>query len=96
MSKHTNLGRIAIPVGSYEKNGATKKRYRNIGELMETTEDDGSRHHWLKLNLDIFHASLFALTGVARKKGDDTVIATVFSDDKKPGAEAAPAEPEPY
>lgn len=92
------LGEIAIPVGQYESNGQTKKRFRNIGTLMETTEDDGSKRQWMRMNLDVFHASLYALAAPFRRKGDDSVIVTVFPPkEKKPDEKPAEQEEEsPY
>lgn len=88
MSQHTNLGNIAVPVGSYQSGNETKKRFRNIGVLMKTT-DNGSERYWIKLNADIFHASLYALIRqTSMEKGDDMVSAAVFEprDEKKPAA----------
>ena len=97
MSSHTNLGNISLPVGSYKDSaGHDKKRWRTIGALMQTTEDDGTRRFWLRLHLDIFHASLYALIrSVVGVRGDDVVTAQIFEprdrakpDAKDPGAPA--------
>ena len=67
---------------------------------METVEDDGSKRQWLRLNADIFHASLFALASRAgMKPGDDSVTAQVFVPREReaaaPGAKPPPvAAPE--
>lgn len=97
MAKHNNLGDIAIAVGSYDAGGdnGRKKRYRKVGVMMETVEDDGSKRRWLRLNADIFHASLFALASRAgMKPGDDTVTAQVFEprEPSAPGAKSPPPE----
>lgn len=96
MSQHTNLGNIALPVGSYESDGKTRKRFRNIGTLMKTTEN-GEERFWLKLNADVFHAALFALVrATGMERGEDAVIATVFAprDEAKAKPPATPAVPE--
>jgi hypothetical protein len=78
MSQHSKVGDISLPVGEYTGNdGKPKKRFRNIGTLMKTADPGGDRF-WIKLNADILHASLYALSSIAREKGEDTVIATVF------------------
>lgn len=83
MAKHTSLGRVCVTVGQYQGQGdQTKRRYREIGELMETTEDDGAKRHWLSLNADIFHAALFSLASITRTKGEDRVSCAVFPRDR--------------
>ncbi len=91
MSTHTQLGTIAVPVGSYQKDGTTKKRFRNIGTLMKTEDGNGTRF-WMKLNADILHASLYALIrSVDMDKGDDTFSANVF-EQREPNRAAAPGK----
>ena len=100
MSTHAQIGDIAIAVGSYPSGDTTKKRYRKIGVLMESTDDDGGgKRLWMRLNADIFHASLFALaSSVGRAKGEDSITAQVFVErEKKAAAEGvAGQEPEPF
>lgn len=80
MPKTNNLGDISLPVGEYEVQGSNekKRRYRNVGSLMETVNDDGSRRRWVRLNADVLHATLFALARPFMEKGADSVIANVF------------------
>src|SRR5262245_8457861 len=80
MPKQTNnLGDISLPVGEYEGQGNQKQtRFRNVGSLMETVNEDGSRRRWIRLNADVLHASLFALSRPFMEKGADSVIANVF------------------
>lgn len=92
MPKHTNLGQIAVPVGTYTKDGDEKHRFRNIGTLMSTLDDaPGSKlRYWIKVNADCFHASLFSLVYRAgMEPGDDQAVCTVF--EPKPPA-IAPGE----
>lgn len=78
-----NLGVVSIPVGSYTSKDPsgkeiTKKRWRNIGHQMKTTDQNGTRY-WLRLNADILHASLYALVRATdMEKGDDQFTAQVF------------------
>jgi len=80
-SKTEKLGDILVAVGSYDAGqGQTKSTNRNIGVMMQTTDANGGKRLWLKLNADILHASLFALVKTeGMDKGDDKFIANVFA-----------------
>jgi hypothetical protein len=96
MSQHVTLGDISIPVGSYTtKEGTVKKRYRNLGTLMKTVEDDGTERHWMRIHADALHASLYALASAFRQKGDDCFSLNVFpprDEAQKPKTEPAQAD----
>jgi hypothetical protein len=75
----TDIGEILIPVGHYQKEGgATGKRYRKLGTLLETTHDDGHVSRFMRLNAEVLSPSLLILARQFAKKGDDTVIVSVF------------------
>jgi hypothetical protein len=42
MAQVTNRENITISIGEYQKDGATKQRYKTIGELVTYQNDDGS------------------------------------------------------
>jgi len=95
---HVKVGDIALPVGSYEKQGQKRNRNRTIGTLMRTDYHDGSRL-WIKLNGDALSPSLLmlAMKSGALEAGDDGVIANVFEPREqqqqgKPAAAPAAAE----
>lgn len=95
-SKHREAGEIVLVVGSYETgNNETKKRYRKIGVLMESEEDDGTVRFWGKLNAEVLQPALFSLVARATtKKGDDQVNFNVF-EPRDPNAPAKPPR-EPF
>ncbi len=93
MAKTTIVGDISIPVGSYTlDDGTVKKRGRNIGTVFKTTEDDGIERLSLKIDAEVFHASLYALASAFRKKGEDSFWLNIFPprDEQKTKAAAAP------
>jgi hypothetical protein len=61
--------RLCLPVGSYTKEGGNKPttEYRDIGVVMEFSDQQGNTWQEIKLNLDILHPSLMML---ARAQGD--------------------------
>lgn len=59
---------ITTVVGSYEKNGETKKRYKTVGQVME--KDDNSRF--------ILLDPTFNLAGVPRQEGRDMIICSLM------------------
>jgi len=88
--QHEELGEIAIQVGSYEKDGKPKKRFRRIGTLMRTTYDDGGKSEWLRLNADALNPSLLIIARAYMEKGSDSALLSVFPKRKQ----AAASEPE--
>ncbi len=90
-STHKKYGDIALPVGSYQKDGKTKQRSRKIGELWQTTHDNGEVHFWARMNSEVFQPSLLLLNrSVAAKKGDDTTLLNIFTErEEKPEQPAA-------
>lgn len=90
----TKLGDVLVAVGSYPAGQQTKTTNRNIGVLMETTDEQGNKRLWLKLNADILHASLFSLVNRAgMEKGDDKFIANVFPPRDQPAKKPAGQAP---
>lgn len=77
----TTSKRITVKIGSYTRDGQTKNRYKNIGELI--TKDDGGQ--FVKLDATILNAASFALMNRER---NDSIICSLFSDDDKPAATA--------
>jgi hypothetical protein len=77
-AQHTILGDISIPVGKYQSQGNSRKSYRKIGTLHQSTDDEGTRY-WLKLNADAMNPVLFTLhkdvTGVP---SDGSISADVY------------------
>ena len=63
---------LAVVVGSYTKNGDTKKKYKNIGVMMQG--DDGGQFLMLDRS--------FNPAGVPFKEGSDGVLISLF--DPKP------------
>ena len=98
MSAQTSraLGNISLAIGEYEKEGRTRKRYKRIGTMMETTRENGEREFWMRLDADILHASLYALVRPGMRKGDNQFTASVFAEreDGRPPAARAGQEPE--
>lgn len=83
MSTTTEIGSIAIPVGWYEQDGKTKKRYRNIGKLMKTTREGEGEGFWLALNAEALSPSLLIQARPLMDKGSDRVVLSIFTDDEK-------------
>lgn len=59
---------LAVVTGTYQSNGETKKRYANVGALMEG--DDGNR--FLMLNRH------FNPAGVPFKDGSESILVSMF------------------
>lgn len=74
---------IVATVGTYESQGATKKRYVTIGSLMQS--DDG-RHF-------ILMARTFNPAGVPVKDGSDQILLSCF--EPKEGERQAATQPKP-
>ena len=90
MSKHTELGDIAIQVGAYESQGKQKKRFRRIGVLMRTEYDDGGKNLWIKIHADALNPSLLIISRAYMEKGADMALLSVFP----PKEEKPPANPD--
>lgn len=58
---------LAVVTGTYQSNGETKKRYANVGALMES--DNGQ---FLMLNAH------FNPAGVPRKDGSESILVSMF------------------
>jgi hypothetical protein len=58
---------LAVVTGTYQSNGETKKRYANIGALME-----GDNGQFLMLNAH------FNPAGVPRKDGSESILVSMF------------------
>lgn len=71
---------VAVVTGTYEKNGETKKRYKNVGSVMRG--DDG--------NSFILLDRSFNPAGVPFKEGGDQIILGIF-DLKEDGQQQAAA-----
>ena len=68
------LKELAVAVSTYEdrSTGQQKNRYRNIGVLMESTNDRGEANQFLMLNRD------FNPAGVPFKAGSDKILISMF------------------
>ena len=68
---------IAVKVGSYQKDGATKNRYENVGYVL--TGEDGSRMHFINRT--------FNPAGVPHEDGkaESAVLVSVFEIKEKQG-----------
>lgn len=73
---------ITVKVGTYEKAGETKGRYKTVGSVME--KDDGSRF----LLID----PLFNFAGVKREENRDMIICSLM----EPKEKDAPKEEEKW
>lgn len=94
MSQHTPLGDLSLPIGHYLKDGDKKLRRRNLGTLMQTTDDGGERRFWIKLNADALNPSLLILcsrNGILEGGADGVIVNVYAREERKPGA-AAPAD----
>lgn len=58
---------LAVVTGTYQSNGETKKRYANVGALME-----GDNGQFLMLNAH------FNPAGVPRKEGSESILVSMF------------------
>lgn len=68
---------IVAKVGSYEKDGETKNRYKNVGAVMKT--EDG---------MFLFMDKTFNPAGVPSKEGSESIILNLF--EPKPREEKKP------
>ena len=64
---------LAVVVGTYEKNGETKKRYQTIGALMSTS--DGGQY--------ILLDPVINLAAIPRQEGRDRVMVSMFEPKEK-------------
>lgn len=72
---------LCVSVGSYEKNGETKKKWRTVGSIME--KEDKSKF--------IFIDPTFNFAAVRRDEGRDNVLVSMFepkAKEDKPQQEA--------
>jgi hypothetical protein len=72
------LKELAVAVSTYEdrSTGQQKNRYKNIGVMMESTNDRGEKNTFLMLDRS------FNPAGVAFKPGSDKILVSMF--DPKP------------
>lgn len=78
---------LAVKVGSYEKDGKTKGRYKNVGMILK--KDDGGEM--------ILIDPLFNFAAVTRQEGKDMVIISKFEvkeNEQKPKQAADDTWPE--
>lgn len=73
MSTHVKYN-ITTVVGTYQKDGETKKKYKTVGQVME--KDDNSRF--------ILIDPLFNFAAVKREDGRDMVICSLMEPKEKP------------
>lgn len=71
---------LAVKTGSYQKDGAEKGRYENIGSVMQS--DDGSQFLMLKRS--------FNPAGVPFKDGSDAILVSMFKPKEGERQQAAP------
>lgn len=90
MATHQKIGDATIVVGSYIKGNETKKRYRNIGVLMKSTDQDGERY-WMRIDGDALSPSLLILARAGMMKGDDSVSVNIFAE-REEAPEQEPAD----
>jgi hypothetical protein len=84
------LKELAVVVSTYEDRatGATKNRYKNIGVLMESTNERGEANSFLMLD------RAFNPAGVMFKPGSDKILVSMFDpksegDGKPQGGQAS-------
>ena len=65
---------LAVVTGTYQSNGETKKRYANVGALME-----GDNGQFLMLNAH------FNPAGVPRKDGSESILVSMFDPKDRDG-----------
>lgn len=65
---------LAVVTGTYQSNGETKKRYANVGALME-----GDNGQFLMLNAH------FNPAGVPRKDGSESILVSMFDPKERDG-----------
>lgn len=97
---HTEIvGDMSLAMGTYQarENGQdkTKRRHRNIGVLMETTFEDGSRSMSVRLNAEVLTLEIQQLLRANKLlvAGDDSVICSVYRRDRKSKADTPAAVP---
>lgn len=91
---HTEIiGDTTLAMGTYSarENGQdkTKRRHRNVGVLMETTFEDGSRSMSVRLNAEILSLEIQQLLRANKflLPGDDSVILSVYRRERKAKAD---------
>jgi len=101
MAQSKLIGDLKIPVGTYpaKQNGqeVTKRRYREIGTVLEITYDSGHTSTVAKLNIEILSMELQVLlraNGLIAK-GDDAILCNVYSREPKQSGAAGPGQNEP-
>ncbi len=78
----TKVKDLAVVVGSYQKDGQTKNRYQNIGQVLRNDQGE----EMMMLNRS------FNPAGVPYKDGSDSIIISQFDPRDKDGV--APAKPQ--
>lgn len=76
---------LAVVIGTYEKGGETKKRYQNIGVLME-----GENGQFILLD------PLINLAAVPREAGKDRVMVSMFDPKDKDSSQTEPSKSSEY
>mgnify|MGYP001566159511 FL=1 len=79
-------GSLSVKVGEYEKDGNMKGRYKTIGRIM--ADDKGKE--FVLLDATVISMQLFAL---ANQKRQDSIIISIFRDEKNGGDTSDGGEP---
>lgn len=82
-------GSLSVKVGEYEKDGAKKGRYKTIGRIM--ANNDGKE--FILLDATAISMQLFAL---ANPKREDSIIVSIYRDEKDGGGDAGEGEGVPF
>lgn len=97
---------LKLPVGSYkDDNDKVKTEYREIGRLIEHTDQEGNAWGSISLNLDILNPVLFQMAKPQTKPGSATVMVRLYdlpkraksnTDEEAPPPDADDDEEGPY
>jgi hypothetical protein len=85
------LKELAVAVSTYEdrSTGQQKNRYKNIGVMMENTNDRGEKNTFLMLDRS------FNPAGVAFKPGSDKILVSMFDPKPRDGQDDSDSRRDP-
>jgi hypothetical protein len=95
MAKSQILKILKLPVGSYQNDKDEERHeYREIGRLIEHTNDNGDSWHSIMLNADILNPVLFQMVRPTMKKESSTCMVRLY--DLTKGARTKTDEEPPF
>lgn len=86
--------RLALPVGTWMKDGEPQTEYRDIGVVLEFEDRTGNRWNEIRLHADALNPVLFSLAKAQMEKGSSSCRVKLFDLARKTKDKSTPATAE--